>query len=139
MKEYYDILEIPYGSRKDEIKKAFRRLAHIHHPDKKGGDEEKFKQISRAYTELLKMPESSASPFTAYSGRTSDIFSQYAQQQAAQYQRQKQQRRYTNDIVRQGMIKNLEMRIANARTRRSIIDMEISSLESELRTLRESE
>lgn len=53
----YDVLKIPYGSSKDEVKKAFRKLAHIHHPDKPGGDEKKFKEINRAYTDLMKQPE----------------------------------------------------------------------------------
>lgn len=37
---------------KDDIKKAFRTLAHKHHPDKKGGDEAKFKEASEAYAVL---------------------------------------------------------------------------------------
>lgn len=49
----YNILGIPYGSSKDEIKKAFRRLAHIHHPDK-GGSSQKFSEISSAYSRLMK-------------------------------------------------------------------------------------
>ena len=36
------------GASQDEIKKAFRKLAHKHHPDK-GGDEKKFKEINEAY------------------------------------------------------------------------------------------
>jgi len=53
MNSYYDILGVPYGATKDEIKRAFHKLAHIHHPDK-GGDGEKFKQISNAYAQLSK-------------------------------------------------------------------------------------
>ncbi len=49
----YNTLGIPYGSSKDEIKKAFRRLAHIHHPDK-GGSSQKFSEISSAYSRLMK-------------------------------------------------------------------------------------
>lgn len=51
-KNYYDILGIPKSASKDEIKKAFHKLAHKYHPDKKGGDAEKFKEISEAYSIL---------------------------------------------------------------------------------------
>lgn len=51
-KNYYDILGIQKGASKDEIKKAYRKLAHQHHPDKGGGDEEKFKEINEAYQVL---------------------------------------------------------------------------------------
>ncbi len=50
-KDYYIILGIEKGAGKDEIKKAFRKLAHEHHPDK-GGDEAKFKEINEAYQVL---------------------------------------------------------------------------------------
>ncbi len=52
MKDYYDILGVPRGASKDDIKKAFRKLAHRYHPDKKGGDEGKFKEASEAYSVL---------------------------------------------------------------------------------------
>lgn len=50
-KDYYDILGVPKGASDDEIKKAFRKLAHQHHPDK-GGDPERFKLINEAYQVL---------------------------------------------------------------------------------------
>ena len=50
--EFYDILEIKYTATMDEIKKAYRRKALIHHPDK-GGKEEDFKKISIAYETLV--------------------------------------------------------------------------------------
>lgn len=53
LKSHHSILGVAPNATKDEIKKAFRTLAHIHHPDK-GGDAEKFKEISLAYTELMK-------------------------------------------------------------------------------------
>lgn len=46
---YYDILGVSKNASDDEIKKAFRKLAHKHHPDKAGGDEKKFKEINEAY------------------------------------------------------------------------------------------
>ena len=52
MKDYYSILGITKSASEDEIKKAFRTLAHKYHPDKKGGDEAKFKEISEAYAVL---------------------------------------------------------------------------------------
>lgn len=52
MKDYYEILGIPKGASDDDVKKAFRKLAHKYHPDKKGGDEAKFKEASEAYAVL---------------------------------------------------------------------------------------
>ncbi len=51
-KNYYEILGIDKKASKDEIKKAFRTLAHKYHPDKKTGDDAKFKEINEAYSIL---------------------------------------------------------------------------------------
>ncbi len=51
-KDYYSILGVSRESSTDELKKAYRKLAHKHHPDKKGGDEAKFKEINEAYQVL---------------------------------------------------------------------------------------
>lgn len=51
MEDYYKILEVDKTASKEEIKKAYRKLAHKHHPDK-GGDEAKFKKLSEAYAVL---------------------------------------------------------------------------------------
>ncbi len=51
-KDYYKILGITKSATHDEVKKAFRKLAHEHHPDKKGGDDAKFKEASEAYNVL---------------------------------------------------------------------------------------
>mmetsp|Transcript_19592 Transcript_19592/g.45550 ORF Transcript_19592/g.45550 Transcript_19592/m.45550 type:complete len:350 (-) Transcript_19592:290-1339(-) len=52
----YAALELPKGASSAEIKKAYRRLAWSHHPDK-GGSQERFKEISFAY-EVLSDPDS---------------------------------------------------------------------------------
>ena len=52
----YETLGINKDASQDEIKKAYRDLSKKHHPDKKDGDEEKFKEISQAY-EILKDPK----------------------------------------------------------------------------------
>jgi len=50
--DYYDILNVDRSATQEEIKKSYRKLAHQHHPDKDGGDEEKFKQVNEAYQVL---------------------------------------------------------------------------------------
>lgn len=51
-KDYYKILGVEKNASKEEIKKAFRKLAHQYHPDKNSGDEIKFKEASEAYSVL---------------------------------------------------------------------------------------
>lgn len=51
-KDYYTILGISKNANKEEVKKAFRKLAHQYHPDRGGGNEDKFKEISEAYSVL---------------------------------------------------------------------------------------
>jgi len=52
MKDYYEILGIARNASPEEVKKAFRKLAHEYHPDKSQGDEKKFKEINEAYQTL---------------------------------------------------------------------------------------
>ncbi|MDP3956523.1 MAG: J domain-containing protein [bacterium] len=51
-KDYYKILGLEKNASEEQIKKAFRKLAHEHHPDKVGGNESKFKEINEAYQVL---------------------------------------------------------------------------------------
>lgn len=51
-KDYYKILGVEKSASKDEIKKAFYKLAHKYHPDKKEGNEAKFKEVNEAYQVL---------------------------------------------------------------------------------------
>lgn len=51
-KDYYKILGTEKNASAEDLKKAFRVLAHKHHPDKPGGNAEKFKEINEAYQVL---------------------------------------------------------------------------------------
>ncbi len=51
-KNYYDILGVAKGASEEEIKRAFRKKAHEHHPDKGNGNPEKFKEVNEAYQVL---------------------------------------------------------------------------------------
>jgi molecular chaperone DnaJ len=50
--DYYQTLGVAKDASQDDIKKAFRKLAHTYHPDKGTGDEAKFKEINEAYQVL---------------------------------------------------------------------------------------
>ena len=59
-RDYYDILGVPRNAEEEDIKKAYRKLAMKHHPDRNQGDkakasEEKFKEAKEAY-EMLTDP-----------------------------------------------------------------------------------
>jgi len=51
-KDYYSILGVDKGISQDDLKKTYKTLSKQYHPDKKGGSEEKFKEISEAYNVL---------------------------------------------------------------------------------------
>ena len=54
-KTYYDILGVPKNASEEDIRKAYRQLAHKYHPDKTGGDKEAeahLKEINEAYDTL---------------------------------------------------------------------------------------
>ncbi len=51
-KDYYEILGVPRDASDDAVKRAYRTLAHQHHPDKGSGDETKFKEVNEAYQVL---------------------------------------------------------------------------------------
>lgn len=75
-KDFYQILGVSKSATTDELKKAYRKLAAIHHPDKQGGTEEatrKFAAISEAY-DVLKDPEK-----RKYYDKFGDQWKQYQQ------------------------------------------------------------
>ncbi len=52
MEDHYTTLGVDRSASVSEVKKAYRQLAHKYHPDKDGGDEEKFKEVNEAYQVL---------------------------------------------------------------------------------------
>ena len=78
--DYYETLGVNHTTLPPEIKKAYKKLASKHHPDK-GGDPEEFKKVQEAY-EVLGDPQKkqeydNPSPFAGQSGDMNDIFSQF--------------------------------------------------------------
>ncbi len=66
-KDYYEALGVDKNATQDDIKKAFRKLAHKYHPDKQGGDAAKFKEVNEAYSVLS--DDKKRAEYNAY-GRT---------------------------------------------------------------------
>lgn len=58
MDDYYNILGVNRSASQEEIKRAYRKSAHAHHPDK-GGEQERFKKVNEAY-QVLSDPQKRA-------------------------------------------------------------------------------
>lgn len=79
MEDYYSILGVSRNATKEEIKKAYRKLAHKHHPDKQGGDENKFKKINEAYQVLSNEKKREQYDRFGKAGASSSGFGGYSQ------------------------------------------------------------
>jgi len=75
MRDPYSTLGVNKNASKDEIKKAYKKLAMKHHPDK-GGDEKTFKEITTAYDELVNDKPSQMGGGMPFGFDDMDIFSQ---------------------------------------------------------------
>ena len=97
---YYDVLGVQEQATQEEIKKAYRKLAVEHHPDK-GGDENRFKEIAQAYGVLgdenkrKQYDQQKNNPFVGFNGggggpSMDDIFAQFFGGQMPNQRRQRQ-------------------------------------------------
>jgi curved DNA-binding protein len=78
MANAYEILGVPKGASDEEIKRAYRKMAAQHHPDKQGGNTAKFQEIQSAY-ETLSDPQKRAqhdnpNPFQHHQGPNGSHF-----------------------------------------------------------------
>jgi DnaJ-class molecular chaperone len=49
MADHYQTLGVNQNASQDEIKRAYRKLASLYHPDKEGGSKTKFQEVEEAY------------------------------------------------------------------------------------------
>jgi len=102
----YQILNIKRGATQEEIKTAFRKLAHVHHPDKPTGNAEKFKQINNAYQELIKEKPSPLfnkyheSAYKQYTNPFTDPDVQWRMNQQRIRKNQEEMRKQADEIFR---------------------------------------
>jgi DnaJ-class molecular chaperone len=109
MTDYYQILGVNRNSSQDDIKKAYRKLAAKHHPDR-GGDTASFQKIQEAYDVLGNdqkrqqydnpMPEMRQFHFHSGPGGFDDIFSQF---NFGGMRRQPQKNRHINITVQMSL------------------------------------
>ncbi len=111
MMDYYNTLGVPRDADQDTIKRAYRKLAMKHHPDK-GGDPNEFQKISEAYETLsnadkrFQYDNPQASPqgfpggfsFHAQGFDINDIFSQIFGQQGFHQRRQQQKQVFRTQV-----------------------------------------
>lgn len=104
MKNYYEILGISKDATAEEIKKSYRKLSLKYHPDKNPDGEEKFKEISEAYSVLSdtskKAHYDSGGPQLQdfFSNRGSDPFDIFERFFGRDGMRQRPRHRKGNDI-----------------------------------------
>ena len=88
MRDYYKTLGVDRSASAEDIKRAYRRLASQHHPDK-GGDKARFQEIQEAYDALSNPERKAAHDNPGFSFETDgfafhDIFDVFRQQAMAQ-------------------------------------------------------
>eukprot|EP00736_Rhodelphis_marinus_P009408 Rmarinus@m.5033 len=137
--DLYGVLGISQTADQPDVKKAYRKLVLIHHPDKGGTDEEGFVRIQKAY-EVLNDPELRATYEERRRKRDSDIATFAANEKA--YARQRRREEAAARKQQQNMSRvetDLQKRISNHRRHDERVNrrrqLEIQRQEEELRKL----
>jgi len=102
---YYELLGISKSASPDEIKKAYRKLASLHHPDK-GGDTGKFQEIQTAYDtlgnpekkQLYDTPQYQHFNFNVGPDNLNDVFGSFFRGGANPFQHARQQPRRNRNV-----------------------------------------
>lgn len=116
--DYYNILGVQRGASSEDIKKAYRKLAMKHHPDRTGGDDSQFKKIQEAYDTLgddnkrseydNPRPQFGGGDFHFNSGNMNDIFgSMFGHNPFGGFHQQRQMRNKSINISVQMTLKDV--------------------------------
>lgn len=115
--EYYNLLNVSKNATNSEIKKSYKKLAMINHPDK-GGDEEKFKKITEAFQVIgnekkRRLYDSGGKEALNSGGIPTDIFSMFNKQSTPNVNKGKNTEYNLNiklEDIYNGMIKKLQVK-----------------------------
>ena len=142
--EAITILHVKHGTSKEEVKKAFFKLAHIHHPDK-GGSATKFVEIKKAYDFLMvtdppkvnthwsKPPTGGRNPFTGdweeYPPTTAHTRTRSYATSDNWSDRQAERMRLQQDIINKKVIINkMEMELRDVKFQLSMLEWQLRDL-----------
>jgi len=106
LEKYYKILGLPTTAGEAEIKKHYRKLVFIHHPDKNGGDETQFIAIKEAY-EILSGKKSIPQQTVVTSRSTSSVAQKTKEERVREARQRHKDQVYKEYIANDRYFKNL--------------------------------
>lgn len=106
LEKYYKILGLPVSANEAEIKKRYRKLVFIHHPDKNGGDETQFIAITEAY-EILSGKKQVPQQTVVPSRSTSSVAQKTKEERVREAQQRYKDQIYNEHIENDRYFRNL--------------------------------